>query len=179
MGPKKVFYFGVVFFAIAAFGAGFQPQHRGTSFFRGLQALGASTILVASTSLLTDVFPERERVRAISIYAGVTGFGLMIGPFLGGILIGLLGWRWVFWINLPLIALGLCACSFSLRGHSHEKHSTKIDWLGLILLVFGLGSLLYGIIAGSQSDWTSILAWALLGIGSKRSYSPARPGCAF
>ena len=164
-GRKKVFYFGVVLFAIAALGGGFSPTIEVLVFFRGLQALGASTILVASTALLSDVFPKHDRVRAISIYAGVTGFGLMIGPFLGGILIGLLGWRWVFWINLPLIAVGLCACSFSLKGHPHEKHAIKMDWLGLVLLIFGLGSLLFGIIAGAQSTWTSILAWVFLGIG--------------
>ncbi|HEY5234891.1 MAG TPA: MFS transporter, partial [Rhabdochlamydiaceae bacterium] len=72
---------------------------------------------------------------------------------------------WVFWINLPLIVLGLCACSFSLKDHSHEKHFVKIDWLGLILLILGLGSLLYGIIAGAQGNWASISAWIILGIG--------------
>ena len=165
-GRKKIFYIGVILFAVAAFGAGLSSTTAILVFFRGLQALGASTILIASTALLSDVFPEDERVRAISVYAGVTGFGLMIGPFIGGILIQLLGWRWVFWINLPLIAIGLCICSFSLCAHSHEKPSTKIDWLGLVLLIFGLGSLLYGIIAGAQSNWTSISAWIFLGIGT-------------
>lgn len=130
-----------------------------------MQSLGASAILVASTALLSNVFPEKERVRAISIYAGVTGFGLMIGPFLGGILIALLGWRWVFWINLPLIAIGLSVCSFSLKGHSHNKPWNRIDWIGLVLLIFGLGALLYGIISGAQSSWKSTGAWIWLGVG--------------
>ncbi len=164
-GKKRVFYFGVVIFAIAAFGAGLSPTVEVLILFRGLQALGASTIFIASAALLSDVFPEHEQVRAISIYGGITGFGLMIGPFLGGILISLLGWRWVFWINLPLIAAGLSACSFSLRSHSQERHSVKIDWLGLFLLIFGLGALMYGIIAGAQEDWVSISAWIFLGTG--------------
>lgn len=164
-GRKKVFYFGVVIFAIAAFGAGLSTTIEMLVFFRGLQALGASTIFVASAALLSDVFPERERVRAISIYGGVTGFGLMIGPFLGGILIGLLNWRWVFWINLPLIAAGLAVCFFSLKGHTHEKHTVKIDWWGLTLLIFGLGTMMYGIIAGAQENWSSPLAWTFLGVG--------------
>lgn len=164
-GRKRVFYFGVGIFAIAALGAGFSSTLSLLVFFRGLQAIGASTIFIASSALLSDVFPERERVRAISIYGGVTGFGLMIGPFLGGILVGLLDWRWVFWINLPLIAAGLGACSFSLRAHSHEKHSVKIDGSGLFLLVFGLGALMYGIVAGAQYKWASTLAWVLLGAG--------------
>ena len=133
--------------------------------FRGLQALGASAIFVASAALLSDVFPEHERVRAIGIYGGITGFGLMVGPFLGGILIAILGWRWVFWINLPLIAIGLAACSFGLKRHDHEKPNMRIDWLGLILLIFGLGALMYGIVEGAQSNWSSILAWIFLGMG--------------
>lgn len=164
-GRKKIFYTGVILFAVAAFGAGFSPNTEFLVLFRGMQSLGASAILVASTALLSNVFPEKERVRAISIYAGVTGFGLMIGPFLGGILIALLGWRWVFWINLPLIAIGLSICSFSLKGHSHNKPSTRIDWIGLVLLIFGLGALLYGIISGAQSSWESTGAWIWLGLG--------------
>lgn len=164
-GRKKVFYIGVIIFGIAALGAGLSTSVEMLVFFRGLQALGASTVFIASASLLSDVFPERERVKAISIYGGVTGFGLMIGPFLGGILIGLLGWRWVFWINLPLIAIGLAVCTFSLKSHSHEKPSVKIDWWGLILLIFGLGALMYGIIEGAQENWKSTLGWSFLGAG--------------
>lgn len=164
-GRKKVFYFGVVIFAIAAFGAGLSPTIELLIFFRGLQALGASILFIASAALLSDVFPEHQRVKAISIYGGVTGFGLMIGPFLGGILIGLLGWRWVFWINLPLIAAGLAACSFSLRGISQETHSVKMDWLGLLLLIAGLGALMYGIITGAQSHWSSVVGWVFLSFG--------------
>ena len=164
-GRKRVFYIGVVIFAIAAFGAGLSMTVGMLVFFRGLQALGASTVFIAAAALLSDVFPERERMRAISIYGGVTGFGLMIGPFLGGILIGLLGWRWVFWINLPLIAIGLAACSFSLKELIHEKHQVKIDLWGLILLILGLGALMYGIIGGAQENWNSVTAWIFLVAG--------------
>ena len=164
-GRKKVFYFGVVVFSIAALGAGLSQRIEMLVFFRGLQALGASIIFVVSAALLSDVFPEHERVKAISIYGGVTGFGLMIGPFLGGVLIDLLDWRWVFWVNLPLIAIGLFACSFSLKANSHEKQTLNIDWWGLALLIFGLGALMYGIIKGAQEDWSSFSAWVFLGAG--------------
>ena len=163
-GRKKVFYIGVVIFGIAAIGAGLSINVGMLVFFRGFQAIGAATVFIASAALLSDVFPAKERVRAISIYGGVTGFGLMIGPFLGGVLISLFGWRWVFWINIPLIAGGLAACSFSLRGVS-SVHRVKVDWWGLILLIFGLGALMYGIVGGSQANWSSTLAWILLAAG--------------
>lgn len=163
-GRKRVFYFGIVLFGIAALGAGFSQSVSVLVFFRGLQALGASTVFISSAALLSDVFPKQERIKAISIYGGVTGFGLMIGPFLGGILIALLDWRWVFWINLPLIGAGLALCSFSLRGHTHEQ-AVKIDIGGLLLLIFGLGTLMYGITHGAQSNWTSAWGWTLLFLG--------------
>lgn len=163
-GRKQVFYCGVVLFGIAALGAGFSRSVSVLVFFRGLQALGASTVFISSAALLSTVFPKQERIKAISIYGGVTGFGLMIGPFLGGILIALLDWRWVFWINLPLIGAGLALCSFSLRGHAHE-HAVKIDSGGLLLLIFGLGAVMYGITEGAQSHWASAWGWTLLFLG--------------
>lgn len=157
LGRKRVFYFGVAVFAIAALCAGFSPNVYVLILFRGLQALGASIVFITSSALLTDAFPPESRGKAISIYGGVTGLGLMVGPFFGGILIGLLDWRWVFWINLPIIAVGLIITLFSLRGVLHVKEYVRIDWKGLGLLIFGLGALMYGIVA---SHWVLLAAGA-------------------
>jgi MFS family permease len=162
-GSKKIFYFGVIIFSIAAFAAGFSPTIHILVGFRGLQALGTSIIFVTSAALLSDIFPHHQRIRAISIYTGVTGFGLMIGPLLGGILVALLDWRWIFWINLPLIAIGLIACVFSMEKCDHKKSKVSIDWRGLFFLILGLGTVMYGIVEVAQSD--SLLPLALLGIG--------------
>lgn len=162
-GRKKIFYIGILIFAAAAFGAGFSPNIELLIFFRGLQGLGATVLFVSTAALISDTFPKQEQARAISIYSGITGSGLMLGPFFGGILIGWLDWRWVFWINLPLIAVGLFCCSFSLRHLVPQKHAIKIDWAGLGLLIFGLGSLIYGIIAAAQMG--GILAWTFLSSG--------------
>jgi EmrB/QacA subfamily drug resistance transporter len=158
LGRKMVFYVGVVFFAIAAFGAGVSGDIEMLIFFRGLQALGASIIFIAASSLLTDTFPKSEYPRAAGIYGGITGLGLVIGPFLGGALISLFSWRWVFWVNLPLIAIGLIFCSFSLRDVKPEKHNVKIDWISLLLLIVGLGAFVYGIVA---EQWMCILVGAV------------------
>lgn len=165
-GRKKLFYLGAFLFAASSLGAGFSSTIAVLIFFRAIQALGASIIFIASAALLTNVFAEKQRVRAISIYGGVTGFGLMVGPFLGGILISLLNWRWIFWINLPLIAIGLVACSFSLKDIVHKKQSVQIDLVSLFLLIGGLGTLMFGIIGGAEANWNSLLAWISLGVGA-------------
>ncbi|PIS02576.1 MAG: hypothetical protein COT85_04640 [Chlamydiae bacterium CG10_big_fil_rev_8_21_14_0_10_42_34] len=164
-GKKNIYYIGSIIFAVAAVGAGWSPNVQFLIFFRGLQALGASVLFIVSGAALTDVFPENERVRAISIWGGSTGLGLVIGPFLGGVLVSLLSWRWVFWINLPLIVIGLSLCSFSLKTPNREHPSVKIDWVGFFLLVFGLGSLMYGIIAIAQSEWSSLIGWLFFALG--------------
>lgn len=164
-GRKRIFYIGVFAFAIAALGAGFSTNIEMLVFFRGLQGLGASTLFIASAALLNDAFPKEGHAKAISIYTGITGAGLMLGPFFGGILIAALGWKWVFWINLPLIVLGLIFCSFSLKPIKHAKTAVKIDYGGLIFLILGLGSLIYGIIEGAQAGWGAILSWLPLSAG--------------
>lgn len=164
-GKKKIYYSGTCLFACAIIGAALSPNIQWLIFFRAIQSVGASVLFIISGSALSEIVPEKDRVKAISLWGGCTGFGLAIGPFIGGILLALLSWRWVFWINLPLIALGLACCLYGWRTSEH-KLSVKIDFQGLFLLIFGLGSLLYGIITAAQSDWNSYPAIALLIVGA-------------
>lgn len=155
MGRKRVFYTGVAIFGVAALFAGLSENIGMLIFFRGLQALGASITFIASNALLSEIFHEEQRARAIGIYGGITGAGLMLGPFFGGILVGAFDWRYVFWVNLPLIAIGLACCLSSIRGASQRVQGVHMDWKGLSLLVFGLGAMMYGIIAGAGYGFTA------------------------
>lgn len=161
-GRKKVFYYGVTFFAIAACGTGLSPNMPFLIFFRGLQGLGASVLFISSAALITDAFPSEHHNKAIGIFSAITGLGLAIGPVAGGFLIQLLGWRWVFWVNLPLIAIGLALCQVNLKLPPHIKPNATIDKKGLALLIVGLGSLIYGIIHSASVGWGSIATWVFL-----------------
>lgn len=154
IGRKRFFYFGVFLFGTAALFAGFSPTIDCLIFFRGVQALGASITFIVSSSLLSEIYSEKERSWAIGIYGGVTGTGLMLGPFFGGILIGAFDWRWVFWINIPLILAGLYCCFVSLKGASRREIHVHLDWKGFCLLIFGLGLLMYGIISGAGTSFS-------------------------
>lgn len=171
-GRKKIFYVGVVIFGIAAFGAGHSPSIDWLTFFRALQGLGASIVYICAAALLSDAFPKDEQARAVGIYSGITGIGLMVGPFLGGMLISALNWRWVFWINLPLIFFGLIFCIISLKHIVPPMTRVKIDWLSLFLLVFGLGVLIYGIIAMSGYCLIGLAALILLLVLDFRKPNP-------
>lgn len=164
-GRKTVFYLGVAIFAVGAIGGGLSPSIEFLIFFRAVQGLGASVLFVSSASLISDVFSKHEHGKAIGIYTGITGLGLAIGPVLGGFLVGWLGWRWIFWVNLPFIAIGYACCVTCLKLAPHIKPNTKIDVKGLILLVVGLGALIYGIIQASDQAnffWAYLLAGILL-----------------
>lgn len=165
LGPKKVFFFGFILFGIAAAGAGLSPTIQWLIFFRAIQGFAAAIIVTVGVSLLPLAFPPNEQTRAIGVYTAFNGAGLALGPFIGGALIYLLSWRWVFWINVPIIIVGILLCSFSLKPAVHAEHREKIDWLGLFLLVVGLGSLVFGIIQCEQIGLNQPLAQITLAIG--------------
>ncbi len=166
LGHKKVFYFGFILFGIAAMGSASSQTIQWLIFFRGIQGFAAAIIATIAVALLPQAFPATEQMRAIGIFSAFNRAGLASGPFLGGVLISLLSWRWVFWINIPIIIIGLLCCSFSLKSSPKLTEKVKLDWYGLILLVVGLGCFVYGIIYGEQAGWDLALTWILIVVGA-------------
>lgn len=164
-GRRKTFYFGFVIFTIATVGAGAAHTINELIFFRALHGMAAAIVFTLCASLLPQIFPKNEQMRAIRIYGACTGIGLAVRPFLGGILITLLNWRWVFWINIPIILVGLILCLFTLRESPKPEFTIKIDWMGLLLLTTGIGCLIYGIIHSESYAWSSPGTWLNLLIG--------------
>jgi len=164
-GRKKVFYTGFFLFGVAAIGAAISHTMDWLIFFRGVQGFAAAIIATVGVALLPQAFPEKEQTRAIGIFSAFNGAGLALGPFVGGLLISVLSWRWVFWVNIPIIIIGLLCCAFTLKSSPLPNHKIKLDWWGLILLIVGLGCLIYGIIAGEQQGWNILSTWIFIGVG--------------
>src|SRR3990167_10960186 len=164
-GRRKVFYIGFIFFGIAAIGAGLSPTIQWLIFFRAVQGGAAAIIFTVGVALLPQAFPAAEQTKAIGIFSAFNGVGLAAGPFLGGLLITYLDWRWVFWINIPIIIVGILCAGFSLQPSPKPKEKISIDWLGFALLAIGLGCLVYGIIHGEQVAWLATGTWLNLLIG--------------
>jgi EmrB/QacA subfamily drug resistance transporter len=165
LGRRKIFYFGFVIFLLAAIGAGLSSSIDMLIFFRGIQGFAAAIIFTLGVALLPQAFPEDEQAKAVGIFSAFNGAGLAIGPFLGGLLVHYLSWRWVFFVNIPVIVVGMLFCSFSLKESARLK-DVHIDWLGFVLLAVGLGCVIYGIIHGEQSGWQATSSYVITLIGA-------------
>lgn len=162
---RKVFYLGFLFFGVASVGAALSPTINWLIAFRALQGLGAAIVFTLSAALLTTAFPKAEQSQAIGIYSAVTGLGLAIGPFLGGLIITAFNWRFIFWVNIPIIIVGLIFCLYSLQPSARKEYHGSFDWLGLFLLIVAIGASLYGLNIGEQIGWHMAMTWVFLLIG--------------
>lgn len=173
LGRKRVYSVGIFLFAIGALGAGFCNAVTPLVLIRGVQAIGASTLFIVSESLLSEIFAHKGRLHAIAIYGGVTGLGLLMGPFLGGVLIQWFNWRWVFWINLPLIALGYLALSqHPVEKRVHEKEGFLLSLFRHPIMILALlSSSLAGVIS------TVFLFFDPLYLQMVQGFSPLGVGC--
>ena len=162
-GRRKLLAFGAVVFGSAAVGAAVSPNTTVLILMRGLQGVGAAFMLPSTLSIITDVFERHERAKAIAVWTAVGGMAAGLGPVLGGLLVDNIGWEAVFWLHLPVVATILIG--LSVVPESRDSRHTPMDVPGAILGTGGLLAVVYGIIQGPESGWTSaeILSFFALG----------------
>jgi len=154
-GRRPMLYIGLVLFGVASLFSGLAQNGLVLIIFRALQGVGLAMILPSSLALITDTFPEGERGRAIGIWTSVVGIGLALGPVLGGIITSSLGWRWVFFVNIPVIIAASAVCLLSVREKVRDTDK-RIDWYGFFLMIAGIGSLITAIIEGPEWGFKSL-----------------------
>lgn len=162
-GRKRVFLAGLVLFAVGSVVSGAAQDQEMLIFGRVLQGAGAAPMLSLSLALVCNVFPSEEQPRALGIWAAVSAIALAIGPLAGGLLIEL-DWRVIFWMNLPILALGFAITLAAAPESTDPAAGTRIDWLGLALLSTGVTA---GVLALVQSQaWgaEAIVALALAAV---------------
>jgi EmrB/QacA subfamily drug resistance transporter len=148
-GRRRVFLIGIALFAVASTWCGLSPNIHHLIIARAAQGLGAALLVPGSLAIISSSFAENERGRAIGTWSGFSAITTAIGPVIGGWLIEHLSWRAIFFINVP-IALLIIFISLWRVPESFDKESKGLDWLGAILVTFGLGALVYGLIESSQ-----------------------------
>ena len=153
-GRKGSLQLGLLAFGTASGLAAFATSAGELVVARALMGAAAAFVMPATLSILTNVFPPKERARAIAIWAGVAGAGAAIGPLASGWLLGHYWWGSIFLVNLPVVTLALVAGWFLLPTSRDPQHA-PLDPVGAVLSMVGLASLLYAIIEAPAKGWTA------------------------
>jgi MFS family permease len=152
---RTYFVAGVLVFALASVACGFALN--GTWLFaaRAGQGSGAAIIFPTSVAMLAKVFPPEQRGLAFGIHVACGGTFMALGPLTGGVMIEVLSWRWIFWINPPVAAVVALIVWTGWAGPRRPEPRQRFDTTGLIALVFGLGACVLALMQGADWGWSS------------------------
>jgi EmrB/QacA subfamily drug resistance transporter len=154
-GRKKIFLVGVVWFAVASACCGIAPNATSLIVARALQGVGGAMLTPASLAILQGSFRRNDRSRAIGAWSGLGGLAAAAGPLVGGYLIAVGSWRWVFYINVPVAVAVLLITSRHVPETKDPNSTGRVDKLGAASAVVFLASLTYGLLEASSRGWTS------------------------
>ncbi len=159
IGRRRVFVAGVLLFTAASAGCAAAWSPVALDLARGIQGVGAAAMFATSLALLAEEYRGADRGRAFGIWGAVSGAALAIGPLVGGALVDGLGWRWIFWLNLPAgAALALLALR-KLR-ESRDPAAGRVDLPGAAAFSAGVFLLVLALIRGNPDGWDSPLVLA-------------------
>jgi EmrB/QacA subfamily drug resistance transporter len=158
-GRRRIFMLGMLVFGASSLASGLAADPLMLNLARGVLGLGAALMFAAALPLLVVEFEGAERAKAFGVFGAVVGIGAALGPFLGGIIISALGWRWAFLVNVPVIVV-LMALTFAKVQESKDPNAKGVDWGGLITFTLFCFFFFYAVINGNDAGWssTSILA---------------------
>ncbi len=168
LGRRRVFQVGLLLFTLGSLACSLAPSLSWLIAFRMMQAVGGSMLNPVALSIIRNTFHDpRERAQAIGIWGAVFGISMALGPVAGGLLVQSVGWRSIFWVNIP-VGLAAVALTAYFVPESRGSRSRRPDPIGQLLIMAALASLTYGIIEGPRGGWASplILSLFLLALAS-------------
>ena len=164
-GRKRVFVIGIAWFAVASALCSVAPNAGTLIGARALQGIGAALLTPGSLAIISATFREEDRSKAIGTWAGFSGVGTAIGPFLGGWLVAAVSWRLIFVINVPLAAYVIFATMRHVPESRDPDATGPVDVTGGVLVTAGLIGLTYGAIEGPVSGWSAPVVVTALAAG--------------
>jgi EmrB/QacA subfamily drug resistance transporter len=179
VGRRRTFQTGLALFTVGSLLCSLAPGLGWLVGFRMLQALGGSMLNPVAMSIITNTFTEpAERARAIGIWGSVFGASLALGPVVGGALVASVGWRGIFWVNIPVGVAAIVLTALFVP-ESRAATARRVDPVGQALIVLLLASLTYGIIEGPNAGWSSPLILGCFAVAAAAlvalvSYEPRR-----
>jgi len=170
-GRRPVFQFAIITFLIGSFLAGASQNMTQLIFTRALQGLGAGGLMALTFVIIGDIVSPRERGKYQGYFGAVWGLSSVAGPLLGGFfsdhatILGITGWRWIFYINLPFGILALVITSAVLH-IPKVKREHKIDYFGALILVLAVSAVLLAVsVYGPEDGWTDSRTLTVFGLG--------------
>ncbi|WP_203623592.1 MULTISPECIES: MFS transporter [unclassified Lacticaseibacillus] len=162
-GKIRIFRMGEVLFTIGSLFAGFNHSFVMLLAARVVQALGASMTMANSNGIVTEVFPFQERGRALGMIGSFVAVGSIAGPGLGGLILGVLPWGYIFWINVPLGILAMIVGQVVFP-KDIEHSQSKIDWPGFVAFALFIVPLFAGIFIGQEIGFTKPVILAMFAV---------------
>lgn len=157
-GRRRMLQAGMAIFTGASLLVGLAQDGTSVIAWRGLQGVGAALTAPNALALIATTFPEgKARNGAMAIYGAMSGLGIVAGLIVGGLLTGLLGWRWAFYINVPI---GLAVLAGSRTLVEAELHKGRPNFAGALTSIGGMAALVYGITLGGEHGWTDAVTLA-------------------
>ncbi len=178
-GRRRTFQVGLALFTAGSLLCSLAPGLGWLVAFRMLQALGGSMLNPVAMSIITNTFTEpAERARAIGVWGAVFGVSMALGPIVGGALVDSVGWRGIFWVNIP-VGIAAIILTALFVPESRAARARRVDPVGQVLVILLLAPLTYGIIEGPNAGWASprilgCFAFAAVALASLLAYEPRR-----
>lgn len=164
-GRRHVFSIGVVWFAVSSAACGVAPSSTTLIVARVVQGVGAALLTPGSLAILQASFSQSDRGQAIGAWSGLGGLASAAGPLLGGYLIAVASWRWIFFINVPVGAMVLAMSVRHVPESRDSSASGQLDLLGAAIGMVSLAGITYGLIEGPAHGFGSPTVLAVLGVG--------------
>jgi EmrB/QacA subfamily drug resistance transporter len=166
-GRRNALMLGLVIFATGSAWAALSGDSSILIAARALMGVGAAFVMPATLSILTAVFPAKERAGAISAWSAIAGVGIVVGPTLGGLLLAHFYWGSVFWVNVPLVAVAVAAVIRVVPNLPGRREAgTRLDLLGAVLSAAAMLAIVDAVIEGPNRGWTSATTLGELAAGA-------------
>ena len=166
LGRRRTFQTGLAVFTLGSLLCSVAPGLGWLVAFRMVQAIGGTMLNPVAMSIITNTFTDpRERARAIGMWGATYGISMALGPVLGGILVESVGWRGIFWVNIP-VGLAAIVLTALFVPESRAARPRRPDPVGQLLVIVALASLTYAIIEGPRSGWTAPEIMGLFGLSA-------------
>jgi EmrB/QacA subfamily drug resistance transporter len=158
-GERRMFMIGVGGFGVTSLFCAVAPTIELLVLARALQGVFGALLTPAALAVITGTFPPDERGKAIGAWTAWGGIGTVLGPLIGGQLVESASWRWIFAINIPVVAITLVLVTRVMVAGRPRRADTKVDFVGAFLCAFGLAGITYGLIEQPRNGWGSPGVW--------------------